>query len=362
MYKNIITVSTLILFLSTVAYAGDKNNNSDLRAEYAKKPEFWPTAITADNKSPAELGPLLPLNPLANKQQIALGEKLFHDPILSRDKTISCASCHEKNKMFSDGKATGVGIDNLVGTRNTPAIIGLDHWDSFFWDGRSKTAEEQALQPIQNPIEMDLSIDQALERLNTDKKYIRLFNQAYGVNEIKNQDLANALVAFERSIDVPDTLFQRYIAKAYKQPKEALDMLTDEQLKGMHLFRTKAKCMTCHEGPLMSDNEFHITGFHFYGRRGQDLGRYDFTKKVEDSGKFRTPSLLGVTHTAPWMHTGLFVEFKPMIDQYNKGGFRPRRLAKFKDDPMFPETSPLVHKLHLTDQELDALVSFLHIL
>lgn len=353
---------TLLLLCTTTQLIAEPSHNEKLKQLYSKSPKFWPTVETADGVPATPLAPLKHTSAPAPRGLQMLGAKLFHDPILSRDKSVSCASCHEASKVFSDGIRAGIGIEQQEGNRNTPAIIGIDHWRSFFWDGRAENALEQALMPIENPIEMDLSIADALERLNSDEAYRKIFRKVFQRENIEAGDLAAAIVAFERTIDVPDTKYQRFIQMAYQAPEQAVEMLSEQELNGLHLFRTKAKCMTCHEGPLLSDNEFHITGFHNYGRRFEDLGRYEHTKVDADSGKFRTPTLLAVTQTSPWMHNGLFTQFAPMIQQYNKGGFRPRRHKRFENDPKFPETTPLIVELGMNKQEMADLVAFLHTL
>lgn len=339
-----------------------KLNVDALRQQYSQPQSSWPLVITADGKKAEPLAPLTPKAPLGSATLIQLGKTLFHDPILSSDKTISCASCHNANTLFQDGRGQSIGVDEQKGERNAPAILGIDHWESFFWDGRASTASQQALMPIVNPIEMNLPIPEALKRLNKSQAYQAKFNDAFGSLPITADMLATALVEFERSIPAPSTRYQHFIHEVASDPTNAHTLFTDNELLGLHLFRTKAKCMTCHEGALLSDNEFHVTGFHLYGRRFEDLGRVNATSNNEDIGKFRTPSLLGVTHTKPWMHNGLFVEFTPMIMQYNAGGFRPKPRGKFKHDPHFPETTALIQPLGLTKSEISALVDFLHTL
>lgn len=354
--RNLITV---LLVVATSYDLRASEPVDTLRQWYASKQVDWPKAITADGRKPIRLGPLLPKGPQANEEIIALGKSLFHDPILSKDNTVSCASCHDSSTFFQDGKGQSVGVRAQKGTRNAPPIFGVDHWKSFFWDGRAASAEEQALMPIENPIEMDLPVAKAVERLNSHTAYPVNFKQAFGIDTIDKTLLASALVAFERTIPAPDTPYQEFITAVSKGDTNAHLMLPDKALLGLHLFRTKAKCMSCHEGPLLSDNQFHVTGFHLYGRPFEDVGRIDATGKIEDIGKFRTPSLLGVTHTAPWMHNGLFIEFTPLIMQYNKGGFRPKPKGRLKDDPHFPITTSLIEPLGLDKDEIDALVVFL---
>jgi cytochrome c peroxidase len=139
-------------------------------------------------------------------------------------------------------------------------------------------------------------------------------------------------------------------------------MLSDEQLWGLHLFRTKARCMTCHEGALLSDNQFHNTGLSYYGRKFEDLGRYEVTGLASDVGRFRTPSLVAVSQTGPWMHNGLFSSLPGVVNLYNAGGARTKRREVYDNDPLYPETTPLLVKLELTKEERSALVAFLTLL
>ncbi|MEM9103890.1 MAG: cytochrome c peroxidase [Pseudomonadota bacterium] len=334
----------------------------DLAKQYSVTPSNWPKVETADQRKVPPLTPLTLLKAAPSKDATALGSRLFHDPILSLDKTVSCATCHDANQTFADGLGQAIGIDKQQGRRNTPAIFGLDHWETFFWDGRAKTAEQQALMPIEDPKEMGLPLKQAIARLNAHADYPKQFKQIYGQETITTETLAKALVAFERSIPAPQTLFTQFINTAFKNPEQAVALLSPQQLQGLHVFRTKGKCMTCHNGALMSDNQFHVTGFHYYGRELEDIGRYKVTKKAEDSGAFRTPSLIGMSQTAPWMHDGLQVSLEGLVLQYNAGGPRPRPRKEFVNDPLFPKTTDLLLKLGLNQQEREALMEFLRIL
>ena len=140
------------------------------------------------------------------------------------------------------------------------------------------------------------------------------------------------------------------------------DRFTDQELFGLHLFRTKARCMTCHSGPRLTDDDFHNLGLHFYGRSREDLGRYAVTGAPEDVGAFRTPSLRHVSKTGPWMHNGLIPSLKGVVNLYDEGGARPRPRQEFADDPLFPETSALLPELNLTPSEKAALIAYLETL
>ncbi|MEL7307177.1 MAG: cytochrome c peroxidase [Pseudomonadota bacterium] len=216
--------------------------------------------------------------------------------------------------------------------------------------------------PIENPIEMGSSVELVLNKVNSAEDYKSPIFNAFGKEALNKELLALALVAFERTFDIPESLFTRFIDKAQTNPSEAVALLDDQQLEGLHLFRTKARCMTCHEGALLSDNEFHVTGLHFYGRKLQDLGRFDATQDPADIGKFRTPSLLALQQSTPWMHHGGFQSLLGIVNFYNAGGARPKPSKKFKDDPNYPQTTELLHKLALSKDEKNALIAFLETL
>lgn len=349
-----------IFFLCSFSLNATPTSSHDLRSLYSKGQAYWPAIQTSDGRSvePMSLLPVASPKP----EHVALGDKLFHDVQLSRNNTVSCATCHERDKGFHDGRTTAVGIDGKIGTRNTPAIFGIDQWQSFFWDGRAKTAEQQALMPISNPIEMDLDPQKALMRVNKDKSYTAFNKSAFNSDTLSMAQMAEALVAFERTLIAPNTRFKSFINEVQSNPKKALRRLSDNELNGLHLFRTKAKCMTCHNGALLSDNQFHGTGLHYYGRSFEDKGRFNFTNNPSDIGLFRTPSLLGLTETFPWMHNGLFDDLLGIVNMYNHGGARPKPRKNQLNDPHFPKTTKLLKPLKLTKQERLDLVAFLRIL
>lgn len=343
---------------------------ADLRQQYNQHPSQWPAASLQPGVALSELAPL-PTRPAItkeNKPLIDLGKRLFNDPILSRDHSISCASCHNADKVFSDGLRSAVGVDQQIGKRNTPALFAIELWQSFFWDGRTATALQQALEPIENPIEMDLPVATAVARLNGDVDYQHRFKAVFGTDRIEAQHLAKALVAFEMQLTVPETAFERFLTASYQLSQKNTAVqdvtaeLTDQQLYGLHLYRTKAGCLNCHNGALLSDNQFHVTGLHFMGRRFEDLGRYETTGLATDVGKFRTPSLRAVTQTGPWMHNGLFTQFEGIIAFYNAGGARPKPRSDLKQPELFPQTSHLLVPRGLDKTEQQALLAFLQLL
>ncbi|MEI5637787.1 MULTISPECIES: cytochrome-c peroxidase [unclassified Pseudoalteromonas] len=353
-----------MIWCSLLALQAAANGDLELREIYSQSSEFWPKAHVDEGVVAEEIG-LLPdvsfpkQNPF-NVAKLFLGEKLFHDPLLSHSKQIACASCHEPELGWADGKKTSFGHNRQRGKRNAPSIENVAFSTSFFWDGRAKTLEQQALLPIQDPIEMNLSLTDMVSRLKQKPEYKTAFSAAFGDNAITALRVGQALATFQRTIVSRRSDFDMFLM-AGKQKTEKLraiysNAMSDQAIWGMHLFRTKARCMNCHHGPTFSDNQFHSLGLTYYQRKLQDLGRYLFTQDPSDVGKFKTPSLRGVMNTKPWMHNGVFADMEGLLNFYNAGG---AKFTKKEEDPLSPETSKLLHPLNLSKKELDALAAFL---
>lgn len=298
--------------------------------------------------------PAPPENPFS-EAKAELGKKLFNDPKLSRSGQIACASCHEADMAFADGRRVSFGHDRQNGRRNAPSLVMSGYSSQLFWDGRGGSLEQQAMHPIVDPVEMAFDIPQLLERLNTDAAYHNQFAQVFGDGPITTERIGQALATFQRTLvkSTRNTPFEQLLRG---RPQR----MTDEQLYGLHVFRTKARCMNCHFGPALSDEQFHNVGLSYYGRaKYEDLGRYEVTRKPEDVGAFRTPSLRLVMKTAPWMHNGLFVNMEGTLAFYNMGMPRPRPNAQQVNDPLFPTTSERLKVLNMDKDELRALRSFL---
>jgi len=224
----------------------------------------------------------------------------------------------------------------------------------LFWDGRSPTLEDQALHPFVDPVEMATSHARIVESIKSDGVYGDMFAAAFGDREISIQRISYALASFQRSLRPRVSKFDRFV--------DGRAQLTDQELRGLHLFRTKAGCANCHNGPLLSDQKYHNIGLSYYGRELQDLGRYEATRDPADIGKFRTASLRNIRRSAPYMHNGVMPELSGVVTFYNAGGARPRPREDQKDDPHFPQTDPLLAPLNLTAEEREALVAFLETL
>lgn len=269
-------------------------------------------------------------NPITS-EGIALGRRLFHDRRLSRDRSISCASCHDPNHAFSDGRPVSVGVFRRAGRRSVPPLINRGYGRAFFWDGRTSTLEEQVLRPIQDPAEMDLSLPEASARVG-----------------MPVADISRALATYVRSILSGNAAYDRFISGDTRA-------LTADQRAGLQLFRGRANCTSCHIGPTFTDERFHNTGVAWTeapagsGRPAAfaDEGRFLVTRRSQDRGAFKTPTLREVAATAPYMHDGSLTSLEQVIDFYDRGG----RANPHRD----PELRPL----HLLPAEKRQLVGFL---
>lgn len=331
-----------------------------LRVLYRQPPADWPAAHwDAGVAERHELGPLPPPpepadNP-ATPAKIALGKQLFEDPKLSRSGQIACANCHDRQLGWGDGKRVSFGHDRQPGRRNAMDVSMAGYSHELFWDGRGGLLEEQAAFPLHDPLEMANALPAVERTLNANPGYRRQFAEVFGSRRITIGEVSRALAAYQRTLYPRNRAFDRWLAGR----GNALD---DAQLAGLHLFRTKARCINCHNGPALTDNRFHNLGIHFFGRELEDLGRFHVTGNPADSGAFRTPSLRNVGRNGPYMHNGLFPSLEGIVNMYNAGAFRPRPVGDQAADPTFPATDPLLQPLGLDAAEREALVAFLRTL
>ena len=258
--------------------------------------------------------PVPEANPLT-PAKIALGRKLFFDKRLSRDATLSCASCHDPKLAFSDGRKVARGIDGQEGTRSAPAIVNRGYGRTFFWDGRAKSLEQQALEPILNPKELGMSVPEVEKRT--------------GLNIA---EVTGALASYVRTIRSGHSRFDSYAAGDQRA-------LTDLEKEGLAIFRGKARCNTCHAGPNLTDENFHNTGVALRDGKLIDEGAGE--------GKFKVPTLREVGRTAPYMHDGSLTTLEDVVDYYDRGG---------NSNPFLDQD---LHPLQLSSDEKRALVAFL---
>ncbi len=290
-------------------------------------------------------------NPLT-KEGVTLGKKLFFDPILSGDSSMSCATCHQTNLSFTDNKSFSKGIDGLEGKRSAMSLLNLGYnKNGFFWDGRVATLEEQAIVPVQDPIELHNNWDTLVENLKVHDQYPIMFRKAFGIEsaaDINKEMVVKAIAQFERTlISSGDSKFDRV--------KRGEAEFTPDELVGFDLFfdispeYKDAECAHCHNVPLMTTNEFFNNGItasknpEGFGDKG--LGAVSGDRL--DNGKFRAPTLRNIELTAPYMHDGRFKTLEEVIDHYNSGG-------------KYSETvSPLIRPLKLNETEKRQLLAFL---
>lgn len=348
---------TLIIILLGVYSCKTKiSEYQTLSTTYKQPSHLWPKPEVDSTVTWQELGvlpkPYYPEGKKPSKGLLKLGKQLFFDVRLSQSKQIACASCHHPDQNYTDNRQVSMGDQLLQGNRNAPTVLNLSHRTSFFWDGRARSLEEQVLGPIQNPVEMNTSLDTVVSRVNQIQGYRKAFKKELQADTVSIQHIAHAIATFERSLISRRSKFDYFLLGKRE--------LTKSELKGLHLFRTKARCMNCHNGPLFTDDQFHNVGLTYYGRKFEDLGRYNITKKAADVGKFRTPSLRDVMRTRPWMHNGLFDKMDGIITMYSNGMPRPRRRKHQLKDTLFPTTSRLLVKTHLTKEEIQDIVAFLH--
>lgn len=291
---------------------------------------------------------LFSCSPQENVKNIAteeqLGEALFFDPILSRDSSLSCASCHKPEFAFADNTALSNGVFGRHGLRNTPSVMNQVDRNFYFWDGRSETLEEQALGPMENHVEMDFPLTLTIRRLQKNDRYKRAFYRIYGEGPSKIK-LAEAIAAYERTLETSNTVFDAYVSG------NDTSLISESAKRGLVIFNTKGKCFDCHFGVDFTGNDrFKNIGL-YNGKDLNDRGRFDITGNPKDLGSFKTPGLRNIAQTAPYMHNGMFKSLDDVINYYDQPD-------KFVKDPINRD-SLLNKPLGLSEQEKTDLKNFL---
>ena len=330
----------------------------ELRAAYAKPSSDWPAPTIDAGVEWKEIGLLpKPEHPADNphsKEKEQLGKTLFFDPRLSGSGQLACASCHDPDLGWADGRVSSFGHARVPLARNAPSIRNTAYQPTLFWDGRAASLEEQAVQVLMNPSEMRADPADVTDVLGDQPEYRAQFKSAFGDEAVTIDRVAKAIACFERTITSGRSRFDRFAAG---KP----ETFSDSELIGLDLFRREARCLNCHNGPAFTDGKFHNVGLSYYGRKLEDLGRYQHTKAAADVGSFRTPSLRDLTATRPLMHNGLF-ELPGVLNMYNAGMPTLRPKPDQLDDPLFPKKSPLLKPLGLNRQDLGDLQAFLETL
>ncbi len=331
----------VIIIMVCTAFFFFSFSKENLRSIYSRPPAEWPRPFISGVKW-TELG-ILPESPIEKQKDslkhiIELGKALFFDPRISGSGEISCASCHKPELNWTDGKEKSIGHKGAMNKRNSPTIANSWFYDRLFWDGRSKDLPDQAFAPIVSESEMGSDMPEVMVKLRRIKGYKELFKKAYGDEGIDPDRMTGAIAVFEKTIVSGKSRFDKFL----EGDKKAL---SNSEIRGLHLFRTKAHCMNCHNGPMFTDNQFHNNGFFYPGSPFFDKGYYKVSHKDEDAGKFKTPSLRDVQFTGPYMHDGSVKKLESALVVYKEGGVI--------------QGDPLIQRTGLNKREIKDLVAFL---
>jgi len=349
-------------------------------------------ADAASAKPPLGLPPVpIPADNPQTPEKVALGKKLFDDKRFSSTGQVSCATCHDEKKAFTDSPLrTSEGIKKagkpLTGTRNAPTVVNAAYFDVQFWDGRSPSLEDQSQHPFINPVEMGLKDHQPILKIvRSDPEYVKAFQQVFGKKgpQVTMKEVQQAIGAFERTQVSGNSPFDRYF---YGGDSKAL---TEAQKRGFDLYVNKGRCVSCHAieqtQALFTDNRFHNVGVGINDiqkdvpalageflqakatlaevdvkvlgdKRTSELGRFAISRDFEGLGAFKTPTLRNVAVTGPYMHDGSVKTLKDVVVHYNLGGVTK------EGDPVNDFLSGGIRPLNLTEQEIDDLVSFMEAL
>ncbi len=284
--------------------------------------------------------------------QIDLGRYLFFDPLLSKDGSISCASCHQPDKGFSDDLDRSIGITGKKVGRSAPSLWNVAFLDKFFWDVRSTSLEEQAQGPLFDPLEMGNNPEQLLASIESNQVYLTMFSQAFP-NDVKInvEQVYTALTAFQTSLISLNSRYDRY-AHGHHQA------LSENEVKGLNIFRSfVARCAECHQPPLFTNNQIAVIGTPEPDGREFDIGAQKTYAELDNSqklrGGFKVPTLRNITKTAPYMHSGRFDKLFDAVEFYSKG----RGHAVPKDENL--QLHWHIWEPDLTDEEMQLIVDFL---
>ena len=289
----------------------------------AAPPTVPPAPVPADNPQ--------------SEAKVQLGRQLFYDPILSRDRSLSCSSCHQQQHAFADSRPVSPGVAGRLGTRNAISLGNVAYRGKLTWDGASPKLELQAMIPLTDHNELDMDEAEVARRLKNEPRYVRAFQTVFG-EAPSVLGAVRALSAFQRTLTTFDSAYDRY----QRGDEKALNA---QQARGFDLFMGKAECFHCHTGRDFTDGLAHNNAAFLFN---EDVGLAKATAQDADVGKFITPSLRNVALTAPYMHDGSFKTLKEVVEHYNQGG-----------EPN-PNADPLIRPLGLTDAEVDDLVAFLN--
>lgn len=279
-------------------------------------------------------------NPMT-EAKVELGKMLYFDKRMSKDATISCATCHDPKMAWAEHRPTSEGIGNQVGGRNSPTVINAAYMPVQFWDGRAASLEEQALGPIENPIEMGHTMADLVPQIEQIPEYKKRFEEVFGTG-VTNDGIAKAIAAFERTVLSGNSPYDKYMAG------DKL-VLTEQQVRGMKLFNSRGECATCHTEPIFSNGKYYNAGVGS-DKPEPDIGRKEVTGQDYDMGKFRVPHLREVANTAPYFHDGSVEKLEDAVRLMATGGI---------DNPNLSGTFRGLKEAKITDEEIADITAFL---
>lgn len=314
--KHIVIVGTLLSFAFAI---------KETTPLYFQTPKYWPKPHYDFSKNPL------------TEEGFQLGRTLFYDPILSRDSTISCSSCHLQATGFTHvDHSLSHGIDGKIGTRNSMTLMNLAWSKSFMWDGGVNHLDMQPLNPITSPMEMDETLEQLIQKLQKSDKYQQLFKNAFGDSKVTGQRILKALSQFELLLVSSNSKYDKVMRHE--------ETFTVQEQKGYHLFKTN--CASCHNEPLFTSEKFENNGLSI-DETLNDIGRMKITNKQEDYLRFKVPTLRNIQFTFPYMHDGRFKTLTDVVKHYNS-------IEKSKNLP-----NQLSKPINLSDNDRVDLVAFL---
>lgn len=287
--------------------------------------------------------PPYPKDNAPTPNRIELGKKLFFDPRLSGDQTISCATCHNPVLGWSDALPKGIGFKGADLPRASPTVINTGYNTIQMWDGRKKTLEDQAMGPMEATLEMNMDFAKLFDFLRNNKAYSAMFEAAYPGEGVNAKTVSKAIASYERTIISNNSPFDKWV----KGDKNAM---TAQQINGFKLFNGKANCEVCHSAPNFTDNGFHNLGLASWADKNADVGRYAQKPIRILKGAFKTPTIRDIERTSPYFHDGSSTTLMEVVDHYDKGGVVKEGI------------SPNIKALNLTEQEKQDLVAFMQAL
>lgn len=259
----------------------------------------------------------------ATKEGVALGRLLFFDPMLSKNGKVSCATCHQPDKAFTDGKSlTTAGVSGEPLLRHVPTLANVAWMQGLFWDGGAKDLESLSFGPLTHPDEMGQNLKALAVKLQQHQKYPDLFRKAFGSDSITSAAISRALAQFQRTLISGNSRYDRHVRK------EPGHTLTDLELEGLALFSTH--CSSCHATPFFTDNQYQNNGLdaaYSDANEALEFGRGRISQRTEDIGKYKTSTLRNIALTAPYMHDGRFSTLEQVLEHYSNGIIRSATLA-----------------------------------